>query len=396
MRIAYFDTIAGISGDMTLGAFVSAGVPLAVLSGGINKLPLDGIELQASHVVRSGISAVKVDVVISAGSKHGRHLADIFNVIDGSTLPDRVKENSKKIFMEVARAEATVHNSTIEKIHFHEVGAIDSIVDIVGTAICLDFLDIGSVFSSPVKVGSGGFTVTEHGKLPVPVPATVEILRGYTTVLTDIPFEITTPTGAAIIKALSSGILEKERIKVQSIGYGAGARELQEIPNLLRIMVGELSSDHEHDEIIVVETNIDDMNPEIYPHVIERLMEAGAHDAFLVPIIMKKGRPGSMLSVIADHTTLDGIVGILFAQTTTLGVRMQTMGRRVLHRSQREIDTPLGKAKMKVVIFDGAERMIPEFEECKRLATEAGLPLLEVYKILEHWVPGIHQSAIKG
>ncbi len=393
MRIAYFDTISGVSGDMTLGAFVSAGVPIETLSREINKLNLDGIELHASHITRSGISAVKVDVVISRKPEPRRRLKDIFLIIDESALSDRIKQRSKKIFIEVAKAEAKIHRSSIEEIHFHEVGALDSIVDIVGTAICLDLLNIDFVYSSPVKLGGGGFVETEHGKLPLPAPATAEILRGYATILTDIPYELTTPTGAAIIKAMSSGTLGTAQLKVQSIGYGAGARELSQIPNLLRIMVGDLLPGYAYDEVILVDTNIDDMNPEIYPFVIEQLLSAGACDAHLVPIIMKKGRPGILLSVIVSRSHLEGILEVLFSQTTTLGVRMQSIERRKVHRSQREVDTSLGKVKMKVVISDEGERLVPEYEECKRISVAKGMPLIEIYRVLEREALGKTREA---
>ena len=383
MRIAYFDTIAGISGDMTLSAFVSAGVSLDELSAEIGKLNLRGIELEASHTERNGITAVKLDVIISANQEGHRHVKEIFRVIDDSSLSDHVKENSKNIFMEVAKAEAKVHNTSIEKIHFHEVGALDSIVDIVGAAICIERLGVRAIYSSPIKLGSGGFVDTEHGKLPLPGPATVEILKGYPTILTDIPYELTTPTGAAIIKALSGGTLSMERLVIGSIGYGAGTREIPQIPNLLRIMVGELLTASEHEEVLIVETNIDDMNPEIYPFVIEQLLARGAHDAYLVPLIMKKGRPGILLSAMVNRSKLEPVLGVIFSQTTTLGVRIQAVERRKLNRTQREIRTRLGNVRVKVVIHDGKERLIPEHEECKRLAIEKNIPLLEVYKILE-------------
>jgi uncharacterized protein (TIGR00299 family) protein len=383
MRIVYFDTISGVSGDMTLGAFVSAGVSLDELSAEIGKLNLRGVELEASRIQRNGITAVKLDVVLTAAQAGHRNLRDIYTIIDESSLSGRVKENAKKIFMEVAKAEAAVHNSTVEKIHFHEVGALDSIVDIVGAAICFEKVGMQAVYSSPVKLGSGGFVDTQHGKLPIPGPAAVEILRGYPTVLTDIPFELTTPTGAAIVKAMSSGVLSMERFTVGTIGYGAGTREIPQTPNLLRIMIGESMPDFEHEEMVVVETNIDDMNPEIYPFVIEQLLATGAHDAYLVPLIMKKGRPGILLSAMVTRSKLETVLGVIFSQTTTLGVRIQPIERRKLQRSSREIHTQLGNVKAKVVVYGGVERLVPEHEECKRLAIEKNIPLLEVYKILE-------------
>ncbi len=383
MKIAYFDTIAGISGDMTLGAFIDAGVSIDVLIGEIQKLRIEGVELEASHLQRNGITAVKLDVVISSVQTHKRHLKDIFKIIEDSTLSDRIKRDAKKIFMEVAKAEAKIHNTTIEKIHFHEVGALDSIVDIVGAAICFEQLGIEKTFSSAVKLGNGGFVETEHGKLPLPGPAAVEILKEYPTILTDIPFELTTPTGAAIIKAMSSGILAEERINASNIGYGAGTREIPQLPNLLRVIVGEMTPEYEEDEVVIVETNIDNMNPEIYPYVIEQLLLAGAQDAYMVPVIMKKGRPGILLSAMVGKAHMDRVLQVFFAQTTTLGVRIQQTGRRKLHREQRVVGTTLGQVTVKEITFNGSVRLVPEHEECKRLAQELHLPLVEVYRRLE-------------
>ena len=383
MRIAYFDTIAGISGDMTLGAFISAGVSLDQLIAELGKLRLTGFEVTAKHIQRNGIAAVKVDVVISEAPKYHRHLADINAIIDQSALTTGVKDCAKKIFHEVAVAEAKVHNSTIEKVHFHEVGAIDSLVDIVGTSICIELMGIQSVFSSPVKVGNGGTVTTQHGIMPIPTPATSEILKGYPVVLTDIPFELTTPTGAAIIKALSHGTLASEQITVTAIGYGAGTKELTAVPNLLRLIVGELEPASNRDEMLVVETNIDDMNPEILPYVIEKLIAAGANDAFLTPILMKKGRPAHLLSALVERSQMEAILSVMFRETSTLGVRWHHVERRKLTRTQRIVQTSLGTVNVKSVTFDGKERLIPEFEECKRLAVDTNLPLREIYSILD-------------
>ncbi|MGA2623782.1 MAG: nickel pincer cofactor biosynthesis protein LarC [Bacteroidota bacterium] len=383
MKIAYFDTVAGVSGDMTLGAFVSAGLSMDVLRAEIQKLNLRGVELEASHVERNGITAVKLDVVISAEEKRRRHLSDVFKIIDESLLSLRVKDGAKKIFMELAKAEAKVHNTSIEKIHFHEVGMLDSIVDIVGASICFEQLGVQGIYSSPVKMGSGGFIDTEHGKLPLPGPAAMEILRHYPVVLTDIPFELTTPTGAAIIKAMSSGVLSAERMRVESVGYGAGTREIPHVPNVLRVLVGELLPAYDDDETLVVETNIDDMNPEIYPYVIDRLLSSGAQDAYLIPVIMKKGRPGILVSALVGRSRLDNVLQVFFAETTTLGVRIQPSERKKLVRSQREVRTQFGMVRAKVVMDEGHERLIPEFEECKRIAVEREIPLVKVYKMLE-------------
>jgi uncharacterized protein (TIGR00299 family) protein len=383
MKICYFDTIGGISGDMTLGAFVSAGIRFDDLAGELKKLGLEGFELEAAHVERNGIVATKVDVVISEQQKYHRHYTDIISLIDSSALSTSVRDRAKKIFYEIAVAEAKVHNSTLEKVHFHEVGAIDSLVDIVGVAICLEQFGVEAVYSSPVKVGNGGFVNSQHGALPVPTPATMEILRGYPTVLTDIPQELATPTGAAIIKACSRGVLDVERLNVASIGYGAGSRDLGKIPNLLRVLIGDLESRDDRDTVVSIETNIDDMNPELYPYIIETLLSAGARDAYLVPVVMKKGRPGIVLSVLIDHDGIDAALKVIFRETSSIGVRMQPMERRKLVRSMKEIQTSFGTVRVKAVANDGKEVLIPEFEECKRIAIEKGLPLRDVYRTLE-------------
>jgi uncharacterized protein (TIGR00299 family) protein len=383
MKIAYFDTIAGISGDMTLGAFISAGVSLDQLKAELAKLRMTGFEVTAQRLQRNGISAIKFDVTITDAPKYHRHLADINTIIDTSELSQPVKDRAKKIFHEVAVAEATVHNSTVEKVHFHEVGAIDSLVDIVGTSICMDLLGIERVYSSPVKLGNGGTVNTQHGVMPIPTPATSEILKGYPVVLTDIPFELTTPTGAAIIKALSHGVLTSEQLSISAIGFGAGTRELPTLPNLLRVVIGDLEPHFESDEITVIETNIDDMNPEILPYVIEKLIAAGANDAYLTPILMKKGRPAHVLTTLAERSKMDAILSVLFRETSTLGVRIQHLSRRKLTRSQVNVQTSLGTVTVKSVILDGKEKRVPEYEECRRLAAEHQLPLKDVYSILD-------------
>jgi uncharacterized protein (TIGR00299 family) protein len=383
MRIAYLDTIAGISGDMALGAFISAGVSLDQLIAELSKVRLIGFEVTAKHIQRNGIAAVKVDVAILSSPTYHRHLADINAIIEQSDLSTDVKDRAKELFHEVAVAEAKVHCTTIEKVHFHEVGAIDSLVDIIGTSICVEQLGIERVFSSPVKVGNGGTVATQHGVMPIPTPATSEILKGYPVVLTDIPFELTTPTGAAIIKALSHGTLSFEQLTVHAIGYGAGTRELPGIPNLLRVVVAEIEPRLDRDEAVLIETNVDDMNPEVLPYVVETLIAAGANDAFLTPILMKKGRPGHLLSALVERSQMEAILSIMFRETSTLGVRIQHVERRKLSRTQKTVQTSLGTVIVKSVAVDGKEKLIPEFEECKRVAIERNLPLRDVYSILD-------------
>jgi uncharacterized protein (TIGR00299 family) protein len=384
MRIAFLDTIAGIAGDMTMSAFVSAGISLDELSDELKKLSVGGFELVGTHVQRNAIDAVHIDVVISRESHHHRHLKDIYAIIDNSTLAEGVKERAKNVFGVVAEGEARVHNMTLDRVHFHEVGALDSIVDIVGTAICIEKSGVERIYTTPVKLGRGGFGPTQHGLLPTPTPATIEILRGYPTVLTSITTELTTPTGAGIVKALSSGTLDDEVIRVEQIGYGAGTRELPDIPNLMRVIIGELDTPVEIDQVVSIETNIDDMNPQLYPYLIEKLLAAGAHDAYLIPVIMKKGRPGILLSVLTPKETLDPVVNLIYAQTSTIGLRIQQIGRKKLHRREVEVQTSLGRVKAKAVIRDGREVIYPEFEECRRIAEERHIPLPEIFQRIEY------------
>ncbi|HUI08717.1 MAG TPA: nickel pincer cofactor biosynthesis protein LarC [Bacteroidota bacterium] len=386
MRIAYLDTVGGIAGDMTMAAFVSAGVPFDELRQGLGALGIGGFELAARHVTRNAVDALHIDVVATAEHHVHRHMADIERILEASALGARVKERARAVFTLIAQAEAKVHGTTPDRVHFHEVGALDSIVDITGSALCMEIAGIDAVYSSPVKLGSGGTVQTRHGTMPVPAPATIEILRGYPTVLTNVPHELTTPTGAAIVRALSSGVLNEERLLAETIGYGAGTNEFPELPNLLRVIIGTLETPREGEDVVIIETNIDDMNPQAYPYVIERLLQAGAHDAYLVPVVMKKGRPGILLSAMAERSRLDAIVGVLYRETSTIGLRIQQSGRLKLPRRHLEVQTSFGPVRAKAVVRDGKEVIAPEYEECKRIAAARDLPLLEVMRRLEQEV----------
>lgn len=405
MRIAYFDTFAGIACDMVLGAFVSAGVDAKRLKDELGKLGIVNWELKIGKVVRSGITAAKVDVVVSGevekvndlgadlGAKkkakgerehhgHGRSYLEIKHLIEESNLSSFVKTKSLSIFHLIAEAEAKIHDTTVDKIHFHEVGAVDSIVDIVGTAICLELSKVEEVFTSPIRVGSSGYIEAKHGVLPVPAPAAIEILKNYPVVFNDLPYELTTPTGAAIVASLSKGVLKDRPIEIETIGYGAGTRDLGRLPNLLRIVIGELKSEGEEDHAILVETNMDDINPQLIPYVIEKVLSAGATDAFVVPVIMKKGRPGFMLSVLMSESLLEKISSEIFSQTTTLGLRIQNIRRIKAHRESKIVKTRFGEVKVKESNIDGKIRVSAEFEECKRIAESLSLPLAEVMQKL--------------
>ena len=303
MTLAYFDCFSGISGDMTLGALVDAGVGIDALRAELAKLGLPGYEIKSEKVMRAGLAATKVHVILNEQEQPARHLSDIRRIIEASTLSSSIKQKSIAIFVKLAEAEASVHGTTPDKVHFHEVGAVDAIVDIVGTIIGLDLLGITAVAGSPINVGSGTIK-TAHGILPVPAPATVELLKGIPAYGSSIPFELTTPTGAAIISTLSSSFGPMPRMRINRIAHGAGSKDFQGRPNILRLMIGELVAAYEEDTSIIIETNIDDMNPQIYDHVIDRLMKAGAHDVYLTPIIMKKGRPAILLSALTDNAGL--------------------------------------------------------------------------------------------
>ncbi len=383
MKIAYLDTVGGIAGNMTLAAFVSAGMPFDRLTEELQKLSLPGFRLERTSVRRSAIDAVHIEVLITDPPKYHRHLHDIIAIIDKSSISDGAKQRSRKVFQVIADAEAKVHNTPVDHVHFHEVGALDSIVDIVGTAICLEALGIEAVYSSPVKLGSGGVITTQHGTMPTPAPATVEILKDYPVRLTAVPYELTTPTGAAIVKALSNGVLTNEDLRIDAVGYGAGTREMTELPNLLRVIIGSLGSSLTEDSSIIVETNIDDMNPQIYPHLIDLLLKSGAHDAYLVPVVMKKGRPGVLLSVLADPSALDKIVECIYRETTTIGLRIHHVDRKKLPREIVEVQTTFGVVKAKSIVRDGARVFTVEYEECRRIAGERNLPLLTIFKQLE-------------
>jgi uncharacterized protein (TIGR00299 family) protein len=393
LNTALFDIITGISGDMTIGALIDAGADFNYLKQEIAKLGLTGFELTLDRKMRSQINAAKFDVVIQHQPHYHTHLKDINNLIDNSSLSDFVKYNSKKIFETVGTAEAKIHNIPLEKIHFHEVGAIDSIVDVVGACICLENLHVEKIYTTPVKLGKGLIN-TQHGVMPNPAPATLEILKDYPVELTNIDFELTTPTGAAIVKTLSSGLFDNiGNVNIKKIGFGSGTFDIKESPNLLRIIICEtneftslLGRMGGAEQLVQIETNIDDMNPQIYPFVMQKLFEAGAKDVFYHNVTMKKGRPGILLSVLTEETLIDKMLQIIYKETTTIGVRINKISRHKLHREIKEYDTSLGRVKAKQIsnVNNGIDinKVIPEFEECRRIANETNKPLNEIYNQL--------------
>ena len=387
MTLAYFDSFSGISGDMTLGALVDAGLPIEFLRSELAKMDLAGYMLSSEQVRRSGLSATKVHVVLDDKEQSARHLSDISHIINSSSLSPIVKQKSLSIFQRLAEVEAKVHGTTPEKVHFHEVGAVDALVDIVGSVIGLEHLGITEVIGSPLNVGSG--TVhTAHGKLPVPAPATVELLRGIPLYSSSITFELTTPTGAAIISTLAASFGPLPRMKVDRIAYGAGNKDLPGQPNVLRLILGEADAAYAEDRSLVIETNIDDMNPQLFGHVMEKLMAKGAQDAFLTPIIMKKGRPAVLLSVLTDAMRCDALLDVIFRETTSIGVRIHEVGRKKLDREIREVTVRSGTVRVKVSRRgDEILSVTPEYEDCKRIAEEQKVPLKEVIEAAKRSFP---------
>ncbi|MDF1591318.1 MAG: nickel pincer cofactor biosynthesis protein LarC [Desulfobacterales bacterium] len=385
---AYFDCFSGISGDMTLGAFVDLGVPVQWLVDELKKIPLSGFELSATEVSVHGISAkrVNVDVLKESGS---RNYSQIQSMILSSPFSQSVKDRSGDIFDRLATAEAGIHNCPNDSVHFHEVGGVDAIVDIVGTALCLEFLGIETIEVSKIPLGSG-FVKCRHGTLPVPAPATLAILKGVPVYGTEIPFELVTPTGAAIVAALSRSFGKMKNMVVQKVGYGAGTYQLESTPNLLRIILGqepidpeEVQSKFESDTILVIETGIDDMNPEVLGYTMERLFAKGALDVCLFPVYMKKNRPGTMLQVLCHEDRKDEIVGCILAETTSLGVRYYASHRQKLKREKILVETSFGPVQVKKIKDpSGGVRIVPEFEVCKKIALERHIPLQRVYETI--------------
>jgi len=376
--IAYFDCFSGISGNMALGALLDCGIRKEDLLGEMSKLNLRGYRLETSEVNKAGLRGLLVDVRVEEKQPH-RHPADIEKIIRGSTLADRVRERALRTFQKLAEAESRVHGEPVETIHFHEIGAVDAIVDIVGTAICLEMLGVEAVYASPLHIGAGTVQ-TAHGRLPVPAPATVELLRGVPVYGRDVEAELVTPTGAALLAAAEASFGDAPPMRIERVGYGAGSRDLP-WANLLRVTVGRAGEQGGGGRELVVEANIDDMNPEWYERVFERLFEAGAMDVYLTPIQMKRNRPAVTLSLMVEESKLEGALEILFAETTTIGVRMHPVERRKLDREERSVETAYGPVRVKIARWRGrVTNAAPEYRDCLRIANERGVPLKEIYQ----------------
>jgi uncharacterized protein (TIGR00299 family) protein len=374
MRIAHFDAFSGIAGDMTVAALLDAGAPAETLFAGLDSLGT-GAHFSAERVKRHGIAGTKFNVEFEEGHTH-RHLPHIVKMIDASALPDKAKANAIHVFEVLGAAEAQVHGVPVEKVHFHEVGAVDSICDIAGACYALELLGIESVHCSPVNTGSGTVEA-DHGTMPVPTPATAILLSGKPAYARGPETELTTPTGAALMAALATGFGPLPPMRVSAQGFGAGTKDFPQMANMLRVMIGEASGASESTTVSVIEANIDDCTPQVLGYAMERLFDAGALDVTLSPLVMKKQRPGSLLRVIATPETREALVEIIFSETTTLGLRVYDAERRVQSRGFETVETPFGPVRVKVGEFGAS----PEYDDCRELALKTGVPLKEILAV---------------
>ena len=383
--LAYFDCFSGISGDMTLGAFIDLGVSVDKLQHDLSSLSIESFKLNVTPVEQHGIRAMRCEVITEDRSP-SRNYADIRKIIADSTLPESVKKTALAIFHKIAVAESGIHGCAVDAVHFHEVGALDSIVDIVGSALCLDYLAITRVTASTLPQGHG-FVDCRHGRLPLPAPATLSLLKDIPVRGVDIEGELVTPTGAAIIATLGEGFGPMPSMKISKIGYGAGQRVYASHPNLLRVMIGTpLATGSEKDGYIsdtvqVIETAIDDMNPEIFGYLMEELFANGALDVYWTPVYMKKNRPGTLVQVLSHEPCIEALRDVLFKETTTIGMRVSTARRWTLPRETITLSLPVGRVALKRIRMPGGEtRWIPEYETCRRVAREQGIPIRRAYE----------------
>ena len=394
MKIAYFDCLSGISGDMVLGALVDAGLDPDLLRAEIKKLGLPVLDMGFAPVTKQHIAATKARVRVSGkvprqnqehhldlGAKNHAHhkVEDLVGRIEASKLDPAVRSDAIRIYRRLAAAEAQVHGSSADAVHLHEVGALDALVDIVGAVAGLRLLGVEAVYASPLHCGTG-YVKCAHGRYPVPVPGVVALCRGVPLRQTDIAAELITPTGAAILTTLAQGYgSAAPPFTLEAVGYGAGGRDLEAIPNVLRLRLGHTAKSLEGDRAVLIEANIDDMNPEVYGFVLERLFEEGAKEVYTTPVLMKKGRPGTVLSVLVDEDQSEAMAQFVLAETTTIGVRLHPVDRRKLPRRIETIHTPYGEIRVKVSQIGERQRRAPEYEDCARLARQRRVPILEVY-----------------
>jgi len=381
MKVAYLDCFAGISGDMVVGALIDAGLSFELLRETLRKLPVRGYELEVRREGRSHLHGTRFLVHTDAEEHVHRGIVEIRQMIEGAELSDWVKTRSMEIFESIARVEAKIHDCPPEEIHFHEIGATDSIVDIVGSVFGVEALGISSLHASELPLGNG-FVDAAHGRIPLPAPATVALLEGVPVRGSDSSFEMVTPTGAALVKGLVHSFGTLPPMIVEAVGYGVGSRNLPDRPNLLRMIIGR-SSGEDTETVIVLEANLDDINPEWLGFLMDRLFRAGALDVVFVPVQMKKNRPGTAIQVIGRPEHKDLLTEIIFSESTTLGIRFRFGERKALKRSFAELDSPWGKLNVKKIERpDGSSMLLPEFESCRTIAEERNIPLQEIY----YWV----------
>ncbi|MGD8474035.1 MAG: nickel pincer cofactor biosynthesis protein LarC [Anaerolineae bacterium] len=384
MKVAYFDCLAGASGDMILGALLDAGLAEQSLQDVLDALHLSDAELRCHRVLKNGFSATKLDVVVADDTPE-RHLSDIEEIVRQSALSPGLKDRSVAVFRRLGQVEANIHGVSLDEVHLHELGGVDTLVDVVGTLSGLEALGIERVYSSPLPLGRG-FVQGAHGQIPLPAPATVALLKGVPMVGSDLDMELVTPTGAVLLSSLAESFGPIPAMTLTAVGYGAGCRDLP-IPNVLRILIGDRQMRSEHpvvETLVKLETNVDDLNPEIYDHVMARLFKGGALDVFMSPIQMKKNRPGTWLHVLCRPADADLLEEILFAETSTLGVRQQLVGRHALTRASKQVETAYGPVQVKIAQWGpGQTKAAPEYEDCRRLAELHDVPLREVYRAAE-------------
>lgn len=396
MKKAYLDCFSGISGDMFLGALVDSGVSLTELRRYLSGIPLKGYRITSRKVLRGGISSTKVDVIVKPtpgrGGQGGTTWNDIKKLVDASALPAHIRQKGLKVFQTLFDAEAEVHGAPFDEVHLHELGGVDCVIDIFGAILGLDMLGVSHIMTSAVNLGSGTVS-TAHGMLPVPAPATIALLRNYPVYSSGTHCELTTPTGAALIKGLGATAVHHPPMRIEKIGYGAGGKEIRGAPNVLRVTIGKSSTptgaeDAPDDSVVVIEANIDDMNPQLYETVMGRLFSAGALDVFLEQIIMKKSRPGIKLTVIGEPDRLQTLADTIFKETTTIGLRFRADRRKVLTREIRKIRTKFGDLRIKVSRL-GADTVTvsPEYEDVKALAERYGIPIKKILAELPRYYP---------
>ncbi|PYS91816.1 MAG: nickel pincer cofactor biosynthesis protein LarC [Acidobacteria bacterium] len=377
MRLLYFDCFAGVSGDMTLGALVGAGAERHLLVEQLEQLDFSSFEIRFEQVDRSGISAVHAHVETSE-QHHHRGLSQILKIIERSRLSAKVKERAARIFTRLGEAEARVHNIPVEQVHFHEVGALDAIVDVVGACIGFELLGIERFAASPLHVGSGMVEMA-HGRFPVPPPAVVELLKGAPTYATEIAGELVTPTGAAIVSTLCESYGPAPAMRLTATGYGAGGRNYEKFPNVLRVLIGETETDAQNERLLMLETNVDDVSPQVIGHLMERAFQRGALDCYFTPVQMKKNRPGVLVSILCRPAEREALTQLLFSETTTLGVRSYEVERRALAREIVPVETQYGPVRIKVARLDGRiSNVTPEYEDCRAAADRYNVPLRDV------------------